>query len=236
MPKRLFPGRHTGRARTTLPVLAALLAAAALAVAGCGGDSGGSGGSPASGATAETALPSPVPVQTTPFPTPVVAGQAYRFTAKGYAVQAPDGWNASPNHFFDALNARFPTDAFFFPETTNGVQTNITVACLKPRDDQATTDQFRDGWSAFLGQLTGASPTARATTLGGQPAFAFDYSQKLTEQTGSQTATNVDKTDVVAVQGGCRWLVTYLAPQGSADQYRAVFDGFMASFQFLPPA
>ncbi len=212
--------------------LLAVLVAVSLAAAACGGSSG----APSDATTsAETpALPSPVPVQMTPFPTPEVAGQTYRFPAKGYAVNAPDGWNARPNHFFDALNGRFPTDAFFFPQATNGVQPNITVECLKPRDDQATTDQFRDGWGAFIAQLTGSQPTPRAMTLAGQPAYAFDYTQKLTDQTGSQAATSVDKTDVVAVQGGCRWQVSYTTPQGSANQYRPVFDRFLASFKFLP--
>ncbi len=213
--------------------LLAVLAAVSLAAAACGGSSGGS---PTIASTTETPLPSPVPVQTTPFPSPAVAGQRYSFTAKGYAVDAPAGWNPRPNQFLDALNARFPTDAFFFPQATNGVQPNIAVTCLKPRDDQATTEQFRDGWAAFLAQLTGSQPAPKAMTLAGQPAYAFDYTQKLTDQSGSQSASNVDKTDVVLVQAGCRWQVSYTTPQGAAARYRPVFDQFLASFKFLPPS
>ena len=207
------------------------LATVALAVA-CSGSKSGPGatatpsaGTPQTTATAAVRRP-------TPYPTPQVNGRTYTFGQKGYSIDAPAGWLAKPDEVFDTANARFPTDAFFSPATVGGIQPNISVVCLKPRPDQATTAAFRDGWEQYVSQIVQHPVTSRAVTVDGKPAYEFAYRQPLPEQTAPGQAQAVEKIDVVLVEGGCRWMVTLAAPVDQAAQFRTFFDQALASLKF----
>lgn len=144
-------------------------------------------------------------------------------------MEAPDAWIVHPNASFDVAEAQYPMDAFFGPGTVNGIQPNITIACLKSQTDQATTEQFRDGWRAFLQALVRVDVTPTLTSVSGSAAFAFDYRQDL----GAGGSTIGEKTDVVFVHGQCRWLITLLVPSGLRGQYSGVFSSLLKSFKLL---
>ncbi|MDE3096922.1 MAG: hypothetical protein KGK07_13120, partial [Chloroflexota bacterium] len=168
----------------------------------------------------------------TPYPTPQVNGRTYTFGQKGYSIDVPAGWLVKPDEVFDTANARFPTDAFFSPATVGGIQPNISVVCLKPRPDQATTAAFRDGWGQYLSQIVHQPVTPSALTVAGKPAYEFAYTQPLPEQTAPGQANAVAKIDVLLVEGGCRWMVTLAAPVDQAAQFRTFFDQALASLKF----
>jgi hypothetical protein len=165
----------------------------------------------------------------------MVDGSTYTFGAKGYAIDAPGGWTAQPNHLFDPAGNRFPTDVFFAPDNqiVQGIQPNIGVACLKPQPAQATTAAFRDYWVQYLGQVIQSQVAPTAITVAGKPAYRFDYTQPLPEQTGANEAKAVHKVDVLLVEGGCRWMVTLTAPSGGPDAATTAFDNAVASMKFL---
>ncbi len=212
--------------RTRLGIKATL--SLALLIASCGGSDGAQktagppSGSPVASATQGGLTPGPSTA-------PIINGKTYTFAQKGYSVVAPDGWTAQPNGSFDVAGARFPMDIFFTPDIINGIQPSVSVSCLKPRQDEATTAQFRDGWRAFLTQLIRTDVIPREVSVDGNAAYTFDYAQG--QEIG--TATIADKTDVVFVAGQCRWLITLLAPAGQRAKYRPVLDGVLKSFRTL---
>jgi hypothetical protein len=215
-------------------LIAITVFAAAASLVACSSNSKTSGTPTAAGTGTAQATTSPgASTRPTPFPTPAVQGSTYTFAVKGYAIDAPAGWTAQPNHLFDPAGSRFPADVFFAPdsETVNGIQPNISVACLKPQTSQGTTDAFRDYWEQYLGQIVHSQVPPQATTVGGQPAYRFDYTQPLPEQTGANEAKAVHKVDVLLVQGGCRWMVTLTAPSGDTSATGA-FDTSVSSMKF----
>jgi hypothetical protein len=179
-----------------------------------------------SATTTSAATPAPQPTTTPSF---TVNDGVYTFTGKGYSVRAPDGWQAHPDVSFDVSGARFPSDAFFAPDLIGGIQPSISISCLKPLADQTTTEEFRDGWSAFLKQLLQVDVTPSATTAGSNPAFIFAYVQNQ----ANGEVTNADRTDIVFLSGQCRWMITLLAPAGQRDKYLPVLDGVRTSFATL---
>ncbi len=214
--------------------LAAFAAAASLA--GCGG-SKNTNGTPTVAVTGTAKASGSVTPSAgaTPFATPAVQGATYTFAAKGYAIDPPSGWTAQPNHLFDPSGNRFPTDVFFAPDSqiVQGIQPNIDVACLKPLPAQGTTDAFRDYWVQYLAQVIRSQITPTAVAIDGKPAYRFDYTQPLPEQTGANEAKSVHKVDVLLVEGGCRWMLTLTAPTGGTDSPTTAFANTVASMKFL---
>ncbi len=222
-------------ARRLVPALGAL-AAAALVVA-CGGSKSAPGASATATATGQAspqAQASAPMGRATPYPTPQVNGRTYTFAQKGYAIDVPAGWLVHQNEVFDTANARFPTDAFFSPATSGGIQPSISIVCLKPRTDQATTDAFRDAWKQYVSLVSKQDVAPLAVTVDGKPAYEFNYTQPLPEQTAPGQAKAVAKSDVVLVAGGCRWMVTLTAPVDANAPFRAAFDQALASLKFQP--
>ncbi len=158
-----------------------------------------------------------------------VSGATYTFAGKGYAVDLPAGWQARASVSFDVAGARFPTDAFVAPETTSGIQPSISFSCLKPRASEATTTTFRDAWKSFLKQLLSIDVQPTPTTVAQQPAYVFAYQQN---QANGGTV-NAARTDVVFVAGGCRWMITLLAPPEQQAADRRILDATLATFRLL---
>jgi hypothetical protein len=200
----------------------AFISLAALALAsGCGG---ARGSTPTPRSASETTTPPP---KTLAIATPTVAGSAYRSETKGYSVIPPEGWTVQPNSVFDEVNSRYASDTLFAPNVEGKAQANISVTCQKLRSDQATLDAYRDAHQSLLRELN-ISAEPRAVSIDGHPAFAFDYTQEITTQ-----QISVDKTDVLALVGDCRWLITLSVPAGTRGKYVSVFDQTLLSMRFL---
>jgi len=196
------------------------LAVAAVIATACRSSSGGS-------KTPTPAARTPVATSTA-APTPVVNGDVVTFPNKGYSVKTPQGWTLLPNASYDISNAQFPGDAFFAGrDVINGIQPNISITCLKARADQTTTEAFRDGWQAFVQNLTGQKLTAQPRSVGGSTGYEFDYAQS--QEAGGPTTA--DRTDVVLAAGTCRWMFTLLAPPGKRADYSPALDTILGSFR-----
>lgn len=200
--------------------LVCALAVAAVIATACRSSPGGSKTPTPAGRT---------PVATsTAAPTPVVNGDVVTFPNKGYSVKTPQGWTLLPNASYDIANAQFPGDSFFAGrDVINGIQPNISITCLKPRAEQATTEAFRDGWQAFVENLTGQKLTAQPRSVGGAPAYELDYTQS--QESGGPTTA--DRTDAVLVAGTCRWMFTLLSPPGKRADYLPALNAILDSFR-----
>jgi hypothetical protein len=197
------------------------------------GCSGSSGGTPTTTPGSEGVAVSPtVRPGPTPFPTPELTGGVYTFPLKGYSIRPPGGWQARPNAVFDPVGNTFASDAFFSPDTIDGVQPNITVQCMKPRSDQASTQAFRDGWRQYVHQIVNEDVTPTEETLAGRQAYRFSYTQPLPENANTNEAKAVQKLDVLLVEGSCRWMFSLTAPTGSTS-LDDVFGQALASVKFL---
>ena len=197
-------------------------------------------GAPLVSCSSGSGAPTPLPVDSstpaagapTVIPAPDVEGSTYRFAAKGYAIDPPNGWTLQANTVFDRVNGQFPSDAFFAPEVVDKVQPSLSITCQKARPDQATSEQFRDARQSLIKQIANADVVPRQVTVDGVSAFAFDYTQQIVTQ-----GSTVDATDVVFVANGCRWLVSLAAPGGQRAKYAPLFDQALGTMKLLgPPA
>ncbi len=175
---------------------------------------------------------SPTPVPPTPDPGIDISGSTYRFRKKGYAVDVPQGWTASPNNFNDVSGGQFPTDVMFPIGASGDVSPAISIECLKANAAQGTTDAFRDARAAFLAQIGKSVAAPRPVNIGGQDGYAIDYLQELARASG---AIAIEKTDAVAVVGGCRWLISLSTPGGQRAAHTAEFEAMLRSMSFFAP-
>ncbi len=219
-------GRFVATARRAVMAVAiAVTAMAAVVASGCGG----SGGSHPT-ATALPATPTAVPP--TPDPGVQVSGSTYRFLKKGYAITVAQGWSMSPNYVNDVTGGQFLTDALFAAGASGPVTPVITIECLKAAPDQATTEAFRDAQSALLAQLGKGVAAPRPVRVGSQDGYAIDYTQEIARASGNLV---LEKTDAVALVGGCRWLVSLSTPVGQRAARTPEFETMLRSMEFFAP-
>lgn len=218
--------RSAGRARGVVAALA-LAAAVAVAASACN-SSGGSLATPTVASSA-TAAASPAAATSTATPSFQVTGSTYRFAAKGYAVDVPQGWTMKPDYFDDVAGGTFPTDVLFPNDATGAVTTSVSIECLKPNAAQATTAAFRDAQAAFLAQIGKSVSAPRPVRIGNQAGYAIDYVQDVSAGT-----IQVEKTDAVVLAGGCRWVISLSAPAGQRASRAAAFDAILRSMSFFP--
>ncbi len=203
------------------------IACLAIVVIGCASACGGSAanGTTPSPETPDVPVATPSAVIITATSTPA----AYAFPEKGYSVTAPAGWFSQPAALYDVAGASFPTDLFVAPAQSGGIEPSVAISCLKPREDQATTEQYRDGWQNFIKLISGVDVEPSATTVNGSAAFLFKYSQA--QANGEPLAA--DRTDVVFVAGSCRWMITLLVPTGEDASYSPALQLVMDSFRLI---
>lgn len=169
----------------------------------------------------------------TDFPTPTVEDGTYRFDDKGYAVEEPEGWTASPNYVFEPAGSRFPSDAFLFPEVDQEIQPSIVVTCLRPRDDQPTLEAFSEAWRGLLTNLEVENLSVDDISVASSPAQEISYTQALRRQTGEDVFSRVEKTDVIFMSDGCRWLITMTTSEGTHANHRDALESLVESFELL---
>lgn len=177
--------------------------------AACSGDGGGSG------TETPTATSGSLPVATiegTRFSDPI-----------GYVAEFPAGWRADDNaiDFGDLV-----TDAFFSPDTVDGVQTSLSVTCDRLNGATVSLEQF------------GAENQNTALELA-----AIDYQQRETDVRISDRPTRyvryslersditIKKSEYLFVDDQCAWSIT-LTTAGSVDESaEALLNAFIADFQ-----
>jgi hypothetical protein len=181
-----------------------------------------------------TSAPSPEVSRVAVAATPVVSGNTYTFSEKGYSIGVPEGWTMTPNYFNDPASGRFPVDAIFpKAEAPAGeASTVVTIECLKPVSGQATTADFRDARAALLQQLGKNVAPPRPVRVGVDDGFAIDYTQEIAT---AGAPLVLDKTDVVVLTDGCRWVVTLSAPAGQRESRSEGFASMLRSITFTPP-
>jgi hypothetical protein len=208
-------------------VIAGMVSAVVVIVA-CGNGDDGDDRNDVVGATPTVAAegsPTPAP--------PEVDGQTYTFHEKGYAVDAPEGWRFEPNYLFDPAGSQYPQDALFHEDVIDDVQPNMAIGCLIERPGQETSEEFREARRALAEQTGTGEVTERELMVSGLPAYALDYRQELRDRDGEEVLAEIDKTDVVLVSGGCRWILTFTAPSGYRGEYQSAFDALVDSFRLL---
>jgi hypothetical protein len=141
----------------------------------------------------------------------------------GYVAEFPAGWRADDNaiDFGDLV-----TDAFFSPETVDGVQTSLSVTCDRLHGESVSLEQF------------GAENQNTALELA-----AIDYRQQESDVRISDLATRhvtyrlernditLKKSEYLFVDEQCAWSITLTMP-GSADaSAEALLDAFISSFE-----
>ena len=190
------------------------------------------GGSGAKHPTPTAVVDTPTAVPATPDPGIEVNGSTYRLLKKGYAITVPQGWSISPNYFNDVALARFPTDALFPVGASGDATASVTIECLKASADEATTEAFRDARAALAAQIGKSVSAPNPVNVGTEKAYEIDYVQEIPR---ANTTLSLEKSDVVAVVGDCRWLVSLSTPADQRAARRADFAVMLTSMSFFPP-
>ena len=220
----LTPHRAAVVARLLLPVA---IVGFGVAYSACGGSSG------ASTTPVTQSTPSSAPTTPTAGPPYDVNGSTYRFSAKGYSVDIPDGWTARPNYLNDVSGGQFPVDALLFDPASSEAAPSITIECLKADSAQSTTEAFRDARAAFLKQISKSVAAPRPIAIGNQSGYAIDSVQEIPQ--GGGTTLSLDKTDAVVVVGGCRWLIGLSVPTDYPTSQTVAFETMLHSMRFFTP-
>jgi hypothetical protein len=181
--------------------------------------------------------PDPTPtVDAAAVPTPVtpeVDGRTYTFRAKGYAVDVPEGWRFEPNYILDRAGAQFAQDVMFHEDVIDSVQPNVIIECLRPREDELSSEDLRDRRLA-VAELAGDGEVAQGEVeVGGEQAYVIRFEQSLRDRDDDDVIARIDRTEVLLVHGECRWMIAFVTPGGHRDAYEAAFDEVLASFRFV---
>lgn len=217
-----------------------LVIACALVAAACGdGEPGENEDAEATASVEATASTEATPAQesspdpdappTIAQPAPTVEGNRYTFPDKGYSVEKPAGWGARPNNLFVVSSELFPSDSFIAPdsEVVDNIRPSVSISCLIPGENERTSADAATAWGAFVNQLARQEVPSTRTAVSGVDAFAFNYAQ----QQHASAPIFADRTDVVFVSGGCRWLITLLTPEGRRESYIERFEKLLESFK-----
>jgi len=181
------------------------LLAVALLAASCGNDEEG-----------------PKVLPTLPPGTPAITDSHFDFPARGYSVEIPDGWTPDANYI---SGPEFATDAFFAPQAVGEVKPNISVTCAVV-EAGITTDNYAQGKLELIRGLAKSEPNVSSRQVAGLSALAVEYQPQV-------SGVEVEKIDIIFVRGPCGWTITLTAPGGRLEEYRDIFESFLASYQVL---
>jgi hypothetical protein len=202
-----------GRARLRRLAVCGAALVSALALVACNGGGGNSG---------KTGTATAVPTER-PHVQPTIDGSVFNFPARGYSATIPAGWHANPNSLLAGSQV---VDTFFASDTTDGVQSNISITC---EDNPANvgTDQFVQHRLNTLNSL-GAKDVKEegATTVSGVSAQKVSYTLVRDNNT-------IAKTDIMFATRKCGWVIASANAPSVAQQSGAVFDTFLKSFKLI---
>ena len=203
---------QAGRRRIRKLLALALSAVSVAALVACSGG----GSSDKTGTASPTATPTEKPhVQ------PTIEGGTFNFPARGYGVLIPNGWHANPNSLLAGTQA---VDTFFSADTTDGVQSNISVTC-EDNPSNVGTDQFVQTRMNTLGTL-GAQDVK---TLG--PANVGGVQGQKISYTLVRDKVTIQKTDIMFATKRCAWVLALSSAPSAQAQNGTVFDNFVQSFR-----
>lgn len=207
------------------------IAACALALAGAACGDGGSDGddsgetpgaqTPGAGTPGVQTAPARNP---TPFATPVIDGRLIRSPEKGFEATLPDGWKLVANQ---VVTFGSSMDVLFAPKVEGqAVQPNIQLNCILDKfESHAERAEFYKTNTVRIGLNSNIQVSEREVS--GVPATVLSYRF---DSQGQQTPS-LDKQDIYFTSPKCDWIVTTTVPAGQFEQYRALFDTFIASFR-----
>jgi hypothetical protein len=209
-----WPVRTRLSART-LVSLYAVLAILATLLAACGG-----GGEQPTPAATQVATPT---VTVLPSGTPIITDNQFEYPARGYGVEIPEGWEVDSDYL---TGPDYAIDAFFAPEPEEaGAKASIAVTREKP-EANLTAESYLNGKMEVIRELAQGEPRLSEREVGGVKATVVEY-QPTTKD------VQVEKTDVIFVQGTYGWTITLTVPAGKRASYEGVFDRFLASYHAL---
>ncbi len=190
-----------------------------LLIVGCGGGDETPAVPTEATSAAESVTPEP---EGTAEPTPIIEDGQFRNTARGYSVQIPDGWDAHAG----LVPAPLATDAFFAPDSAEGVRPNMSVVREDLAEGRTLADYF-DVKTEIIRRVAQVDMETNSREVAGQEALEVRYTREDSEPP-------LHKVEVVFVSEGAGWTVSLTVPPAQEAEYEALFDEFLASFRLLP--
>lgn len=202
--------------------MALIVFAVCLLLAACGGGDDGGGGD---GQTVERTTCRPAEPVAPRTPTDLPQGVAeYQSPERAYRARYPNDWQVEPN---SVAVQNIAGDIFYSPDLQGEVKPNISVSC-ETVPTGTTSQVFFDSKAGVIERIVGVSPELKRTlTVDGNEGFLVEYPVRK-EQTPEPVS--VDKIEVFFADDLGGWTIALVAPEGMVEQYRAVFDDFVSSF------
>ena len=209
------------RAAGTAAALVLMLTMPLLVFGACGGDGDDEG----DGQTVERTTCRPAtPITPQPSGDLPEGVKEYQSPERAYRVTYPDAWEVEPN---GVSVQNIVGDIFYASEAQGDVKPNISVSC-ETVPVGTTTQEFFDAKSEVIERIVGVRPELERTlTLDGNEGFVVEY-PVVKERTPEPV--QIDKIEVFFADDLGGWTIALVVPQGMVEQYRALFDDFLSSF------
>jgi hypothetical protein len=147
----------------------------------------------------------------------------YQSPERGYRVRFPSDWQVQPNTI---AVQNIAGDSFFSTAPAGDLKPNISVSC-ETLPIGTTSQQYADAKRDVVMRLVGKRPDIEKTlTVDGKEAFSVKYAIEVGK---TPQPVTVEKIEVYFADDLGGWTVSLIAPQGTIETYRSVFDAFVQS-------